>query len=308
MSQTLRHVVRLAVVLVALPAHSEARQPPPPTFNLPAEGIVVPIVALTPLPVIEVRVNGKGPFKFAIDTGARGHARADISLVKALGLARAGGVTAGDGAGRTAAMNLVQLDTIEIGGVVIRDLRAPSRDYNGPRTEGRIDGILAFDLFANYLLTIDFPKRQLRVAAGALPEPDGKRVHAYQPFRGGISLPISVGDVTLQAHIDTGFSSAFTLPLSLASKMPLGAAPVVSGRYQLAASQFTQSTAAVVGPVRFAGWDVRIATLDFWDIYEHANVGSLVLGQFAITIDQQQQRIRLDRADDGPVIVTPVKR
>lgn len=260
------------------------------------------------MPTIEVRVNGKGPFKFGIDTGSRGHARADVSLVKALGLTSAGGVTAGDGAGRTAALNLVRLDSVEIGGVVLRDIMAPSRDYNGRRTANRIDGILAFDLFANYLLTLDFPKRELRITAGALPEPDGKRVHAYQPFRGGISLPVRVGDVTMPAHLDTGFDSAFTLPLSLAAKMPLGAAPAVSGRFQLVASQITVSTAPVAGPVTFAGWDVRIPTLDFWDIYEHANVGSLLLSQFAITIDQQRQRVRLDRADDGPVIVIPVKR
>lgn len=295
----------LTVAFVATP-HLAHAQPAPPVVEMPHGGVSVPIVALTPLPIIEVRVNGRGPFRFAIDTGARGHARADVSLVKALGLEGQGSATAGDGAGRTAQMAVVTLDSINVGGAIFRNVTALSRDYNVNRPASEhIQGILAFDLFTDYLLTLDFPARRLSIATGSLPDSDGRTVVAYETFRNTMAVPVTVGTRTFQAHLDTGSAGGFTLPLSAAETLPLTSPIATTGRAQLVASQVTISQATTSAPVLFAGWPVRVSALEFWDLYEHANVGSPVLAQFAITIDQRQQRLRLIPASDPIVVQLP---
>src|SRR6188508_2577354 len=44
------------------------------------------------IPVVEVTIGGKGPYKFAIDTGAQGHGRISTALAEQLGLPKVGEV------------------------------------------------------------------------------------------------------------------------------------------------------------------------------------------------------------------------
>ena len=96
------------------------------------------------MPAIEVMVNGKGPFLFAIDTGGQGDARADESLVKTLGLKKVGEVQAGDSSGKTIPLDMVGIDSIKIGELEFKNLEALSRGYNS-RSRTKIDGILALN-------------------------------------------------------------------------------------------------------------------------------------------------------------------
>ena len=51
----------------------------------------VPILRAS-IPVVEVRIGGKGPYRFAIDTGAQGHGRISTALAEELGLPKVGEV------------------------------------------------------------------------------------------------------------------------------------------------------------------------------------------------------------------------
>jgi hypothetical protein len=51
----------------------------------------VPILPAA-IPVVEVTIGGKGPYKFAIDTGAQGHGRISTALAEELGLPKVGEV------------------------------------------------------------------------------------------------------------------------------------------------------------------------------------------------------------------------
>src|SRR5678815_2748316 len=51
----------------------------------------VPILPAA-IPVVEVTIGGKGPYRFAIDTGAQGHGRISTELAEQLGLPKVGEV------------------------------------------------------------------------------------------------------------------------------------------------------------------------------------------------------------------------
>lgn len=71
----------------------------PAVFGQAEPVVEVPMKYRGSMPAVEVFVNGKGPFLFAIDTGGQGQARADVSLVGTLGLKKVDEVLAGDGSG-----------------------------------------------------------------------------------------------------------------------------------------------------------------------------------------------------------------
>ena len=80
----------LAAVLPTLiiPAAPTAQGPQRSDVSatLPAEPVEVPMRMVNRRPIVDVRINGGGPYSFLIDTGGSGLARADKSLVEKLKL------------------------------------------------------------------------------------------------------------------------------------------------------------------------------------------------------------------------------
>lgn len=110
---------------------------------------------------VQARVNGRGPYRFAVDTGASGMGRADASLVQALGLSTIGQAQNADGV-RSAQADTVLLDSLELGGLVQRELEVIAKDYGSRLPEAqRFHGIIGRNFFADGLLVIDYPNRSL---------------------------------------------------------------------------------------------------------------------------------------------------
>lgn len=126
----------------------------------------VPMQMRGAMPVIEVMVNGHGPFVFSIDTGGGMQVDLDTALAAQLKLQPNGKVRAGDPSGQNAReFDTVPIDSIAFGGVEFRNVTAIAREHRITPNYPKVDGILGFSLFADYLLTLDYPNKQLRLSA-----------------------------------------------------------------------------------------------------------------------------------------------
>lgn len=268
----------------------------------------VPIVAQLPAPVIEVRIGGRGPYRFLVDTGAQGQARADSALVRALGLTPTGRVSAGDTSGSRIELDTVLLPSVEVGGVTFKNIVAAVRDYNAGQTGARIDGVLGLDLFVDHLLTMDYRSSTLSLRTGALPEPDGLRTFEMTLPRGVPALRIQVAGQVFEADLDTGAAGAVMLPASAASSLPLVSKPVLSGIARTATGTFEVLTATLDGTLQVGEWTIAQPALEFSDRFTHANVGSRLLREFVVTVDQRNRRIRLSRSRTGPIDLPAPRR
>jgi predicted aspartyl protease len=254
-----------------------------------------------------VFVNGEGPFRFLIDTGGMGAGRIDTTLVEKLGLEPSGEIQAGDGTGRGGpVMPLFELETLKLGDLSFEQVTVASRDYNGRARaiRGHIDGILGFGLFREYLLTLDYPNGRLRVTRGELPEPGGAgsghivATDAASPHMP--SIPIRIGEQETHAHVDTGSMGGLTIPATLVEKLELVDEPKVVGQARTVSGAFDISEATFAGSVELAGHTIDGPTLTFAEVIRHANLGSRVLQDFALTFDQASGRLKLDRTRQGP--------
>jgi hypothetical protein len=259
----------------------------------------VPMLFNGPMPAVEVMVNGKGPFLFTIDTGAQGQARADQTLGARLGLQPAGKALAGDGSGMNAKeVNLVQLDSLAIGGVQFHNVEAIMRDYNrmSPPDAPHIDGILGFNLFADYLLTLDYVGKRVRLEQGELPKADGKEILDFQSENGMPIVELQVGTLKVNAHIDSGnMRSELTLPTALIDKLTLASTPKVVGRARTTSNEFEIKEALLKDSLHLGGYEIAGPTITFADIFKDANIGSRLLQKFTLTFDQKNHRVRLIR-------------
>ncbi len=121
---------------------------------------------------VEVMVNGKGPFRFQLDTYASIEACVDDDFAHALNLPKIGTIRNSDGH-RFQEKDLVRIDGLEFGGAHFAAVRTLVDDYDWIDEGGRkIDGLLGFPLFRDLLLTIDYPKSRIILGRGRLKAKD----------------------------------------------------------------------------------------------------------------------------------------
>lgn len=238
---------------------------------------------------VEASVNQRGPYRFALDTGASGMGRADARLAEALGLRASGQVANSDGV-RTTQSDTLRLEALALGRLVRRDVDVITRDYASRLSAAqRFDGILGRDFFGDGLLVIDYPNRLLAfTTTGALP-PDAQGGLAYaKPFR----VPVSIGGVQTTAHLDTGANVTAVVPMSLYQRLdasPLQAA--ASGRLTNGSIDVSRATLAgplVIGAARLSALEVRVS-----EKFPELLVGAHALQGHVLAIDQRSRRVAL---------------
>ena len=128
----------------------------------------VPILRAS-IPVVEVRIGGKGPYRFAIDTGAQGHGRISTALAEELGLPKVGEVGTPAPGGTVATRPVFGAPEVSVGSVSFKnvDLVALST-VRGPEIEW--DGILGNELIQLLPLTLDYGNGRARFGDVAVME------------------------------------------------------------------------------------------------------------------------------------------
>lgn len=238
---------------------------------------------------VQARVNDRGPFRFAVDTGASGIGRADTSLVDALSLAPQGQASTSDGV-QTAVVDTVRLDSLALGGLVKSGVEVITRDYGSRMpAQARFHGILARDFFADGLLVLDYPRKRLSFSRTvSLPATDEGLLHYERAFR----VPVTIGGRVTEVNLDTGANIGFVMPKSLYTQVaqaPLQAA----GAGTLTNSRIETWRGVVPGPVRIGGASLSDVEVRVSDKFPEMLVGAHVLQNFVVLIDQRSRRIAL---------------
>jgi hypothetical protein len=263
-------------------------------IKLPLE---IPLQFAGAMPTVEVMVNGKGPFVFGFDTGAQAGPRLDTSLVEKLALKSSGQVQAIDPSGRNPQTSeTYKLESISIGALRLSDVTVAGRNYQNSPRPLKVDGILGLNFLADYLVTLDFPAKVLRIEKGELPKADGADVLDYKNEAGIALVELTVGSTKIKAHLDTGNAIApFILPTSFVEKLSLGSEPVVVGRARSASGEMEIKKAQLKDVVKLGRHEFPDATVAYPALSDTGNVGVKTLSEFAVTFDQQHERVRLTR-------------
>lgn len=214
---TINSVAPALLFITALTGTGLARAAAPSSCDLlrapkAAFAMQVPFEVIDGRIYLEANVNGDGPFRFAVDTGASGLGRADSSLVSALGLEILKPAMNSDGV-KSAEADTTHIRSLEIGGLVKQNLAVITRDYNSKMTpDAALSGIVGRDFFNDGLLKIDYAHTTLSFSRTLSLSPEQAGVLRYErPFR----VPVSIGATLTEGNIDTGANVSFVLPRSL---------------------------------------------------------------------------------------------
>jgi predicted aspartyl protease len=294
-------VITLSILLLFVLASSAVAQ---------QASVVAPMQMRGWMPVVEVKLNGHGPFAFMIDTGAGMQADVDTSVAERLNLQPSGRAINGDPSGENdREVATVTIDSIMIGGVAkgtrtrrtgegvveFRNVTAIVRPHKITKDYPDVDGILGFALFSDYLLTLDYPAMQVRLERGALPPTNGSDILDLEIENRVPIVEVAIGKIKMRAHLDSGnFVAGFILPEEIVEQLQLLSHPVRVGSARSVNNRIELKQVQLRSSIRIGGVEYSQPTITFPALSD-TNVGYKVLREFALTFDQKNGRLRLER-------------
>lgn len=263
-------------------------------LSLPAQAPLnsAPIEVIHGKPFVMVMLNGKGPFRFVIDTGTGAQAMVTPELADQLGLRQAGQVRLTDpsrqGEQRT---QMVSVDSLVVAGVEFTEIKAIRHALSSE--DGPCQGLLGFTLFRDYLLTLDYPNRRVTLATGSL-QPDRERSVLAMRVPDGVPVAaLRIGDLSFEAQIDSG-GDGLSLPDQLASHLKFAVGPTAFANGQSLSTRFQVKAGKLATDVHLGRYTFPRPFVEINPAFPLANLGSAAIENFALTFDQKSLLVRFD--------------
>jgi hypothetical protein len=244
-----------------------------------------------PLPVVEATINGRGPYRFGIETGANFVAISG-QLADSLHLT----------AISRSVINLFHVDSINVGGASFKDFTISAL----PRPAQGVDGLLGLPFYRNLLLSIDYSGQTIQFTKDSLPAADGQTVLPLSRAADFWSVPLTITGHPFQAILDTRSAGAISLSPETAVTLAWRGELMVIGRAGGAGIPTTEVKGGTL-----AG-DVILGKHRLVDVFvivhglppgfpQEPRLGAMALRNFTLSLDQAHQRVRLTRADTSAI-------
>jgi predicted aspartyl protease len=171
-----------------------------------------------------VEINGKGPYQFAIDTGATQTVVSE-KLAAEAGLEEiTSTVVFGIGGAGKVETKLYKMKELTTGDVTVKN--TPVGTFNDPLISQFADGILGTSIFSDFIITVDYPAGQLQLTRKRAPAAAGSEVIPVWFFSNLLLVPLEVNGKRGNFIVDTG---AVTTVLSHTMAAELGVSPNTPG-------------------------------------------------------------------------------
>lgn len=278
----------------------------------PARGAVtVPFTLENDHVFVDVSLNGTGPYRFALDSGAP-FGLLDSGVARELGLrVRPRGTVGGVGDTEASAGDTT-VRAVRLGALALPDepfVVTELRTTIGAAEGGAIDGVIGGDVFERFVTTFDYARGS--IVFGADVAALVRSGAALLPMRlaGGVpQIACRIAAVPARCNVDTGSRLALTIPAKFAAAHPEVRSSKLSA---VGIDGFGIGGAALgrlgrLSALAFGGFTVRDAVCDystqtrgaFANARLGANVGGGIWRRFTLTFDYAQRRIALRPNDD----------
>jgi len=252
--------------------------------------VQIPMDLTNHVPVIEAKVNGKGPFRFAVDSGFGGMMQVTPALEEKLGLPVIGEAISGDPSGKNQkTVRILRADAIDIGEAHFGQVDVGEQ---GGQHLMDVDGIIGLQLFTSLIVTFDYPNSRFEVDGGGLPAADGAKILTYSVEHGIPNIEVDVAGVKVKTDIDSGSPALLSIPLALAKSLPLAEEPRVFGHGRTVGNDFDIYGAPLKGEAHVGAITLTNPQLDFVEIFPVGNLGFRFLKDLVVTFDPANHRVR----------------
>ena len=261
---------------------------------------------LWPVAVVPLRIEGHEVLGI-VDSGAGLTVLSD-SLARALSLGE-GRAARARGAGGDRASRLIEGVALQIGGVALADRRVVAVDLSEVRraTGLPITAIIGADVFRDFVLDVDYPRRRMRLHEGRGWFYDGAGTeHPVRSAGGQWQLPgrLEGGPATV-FDIDTGSDETLTVYAAYAEEHGLLAQRQTAEMLQAGIGGNRIVRAGTLARIQVAGYSLEDVPVVFdqgrpgamADRSGGGNLGAGILSRFRVIFDVPHGRLVLEPAD-----------
>src|SRR6266851_7507881 len=210
-----RSVFYLLTVLLSMVFANTSKADGPADFRIiSGSESAVPVSVEAGTVIVEVTINGRGPFPLMFDTGAQNALTPEIAA--ALGLKTEGAGTVLDSGGDSLPVTFTRVKVIRVGDAEMTDqpfavaALPPYLTDRGSRPA--LAGFLGYELLTRFAVRLDYDRRTLTLKAGSNFRYDGTGVRVPLVFTGKTPVvPAAADGIAGMFVVDTGSSGALTL-------------------------------------------------------------------------------------------------
>lgn len=264
--------------------------------------------------ILQVKIDGKGPFNMLLDTDTDPSA-IDAATARELGLAvGAKGAPASGGGAETNTVYPTRLPNVEVGSVVARDVAAATIDLTklGERIGKPIHGVLGYSFLKDRIVQIDYPNQKVRFfSESPYPRiqfgPNTVNIIGF-PFRyedGELMIDsVFINNEKMKATLDTGSSGTFSLTPDAVALLGLEEQGHDSDDESVGYNGAFKSKVGTLKSVRMGKMAVDSAQATFWlpeTGHDHkkfqVNIGNGFFKDFMMTFDFRSKTVVFERVD-----------
>ncbi len=251
-------------------------------------------------PMVQLMVNGKGPYPFVLDTGSPA-LLVMRSLVDELGLEVVGSdELRSPMQGTPVPVDVVRVESIALGGAAVDELKAIVLDMDG---HGLGSGVVGPTLFREHgALTLDFARNTI-----SLGEKPPAGIETWLPFGASaplLDIPVRIGDLVIEGHLDTGSPGVLSIPSGFEDRLPLTGPVSTLGRGRTVDAEFEIRGAPIDGSARIGDVEIPLGQIVLSDL-PVANLGTSGLRGLVLHVDWENERLALtgrsQPSESGPV-------
>ena len=282
----------LTLLLSPLPALAAAAPPGPGVKTDPADLLFASPTRLDHIGrvVAPVMIDGQGPFRFVVDTGAN-HCTISPRLANLLRLTPApGAFMRVSGVTGTQQLPYVTVQRLQAGDLVIQPLRMPVIETS---VMAGVDGILGTAGLTDDRIIVDFQNDRVTISRshGLSAIVDFLELPAQRVAGGVLMVPAEVGRVPVAAIIDTGSSHTLgNLALRralLANAKQYGMATKVYGvTKNISPGELVTAPEIALGPARISHLSVVYGQFNIFKVWNLESKPAVIVGMDALgTVD-----------------------
>jgi hypothetical protein len=263
------------------------------TQNGNENAIIIPVDLDSQRPIVELKIGGKGPYKFIFDTGASGTVIDDI-LAEVLGFEVIGEDTLQTPGSENKLMSKrmkvpkVTFDSTDISKDVFMSTMAI-------REMLAVDGVLSANFFADYLLTMDYANSRLILNSGELTVQDEKVIPFLESSR-IINLDVVIAGKKVEAHLDSGNPGGIDIPYSLKNNLNFKEELQEAGMINTPVASFKKWKTILDGDIKIGDVIYKNPEINLVENFQYVNLGYQIFKDLRITIDKKNRLIKFEKA------------
>ena len=281
-------------LLLCKAAASAVAQPSPISADKPA-AYSTPLELIHDKPYVSLLVNGRGPYRFLVDTGTGGEALVTPELAEELSLPVVGHARLADPSGLgEQRSDIARIGSLKIAGAEFSDVDAVVHNLYG---DANCQGVLGFTLFEDYLLTLDFPGHRMTLTPGAIDRNGGGSVLPFEMPDGVPIVQIKIDGQQFGAQLDSG-GTGLSVPEKDTKELKFEETPMEFAKGESVSTRFQIRAARLESDIKLGRYTFTQAFVEIDSAFPLVNIGSTPLQHFVITFDQANELVRLYSSED----------